>query len=114
MTLDYYSIPAEDFHKYSNIKFQFVHTHADLCKLFARDLVDLMKANLRNNQMTKIITPIGPLDFHWFAELCNRENVSCKSLVIFSMDEYCTENGKTFPIDHPLSFRGFFLLWYGI
>jgi glucosamine-6-phosphate deaminase len=108
MTLDYYSIPAEDFHKYSNIEFQFVSSHKDLCKSFARELVDLIKTNLDKNQMTKIILPIGPLDYHWFAELCNRENISCESLVIFSMDEYCDANGKALPAGNPLSFSEFY------
>jgi glucosamine-6-phosphate deaminase len=108
MTLDYYSLPAEDFHKYRNYEFHFVNSHEDLCKSFARELVDLIKLNQSNNQMTKIILPIGPLDFHWFAELCNRENVSCESLVIFSMDQYIDTNGKAFPLDDPLSFRGFY------
>ena len=58
--------------------------------------------------MTKIIMAVGPLDFRWFAELCNRENVSCDSLVIFSMDEEYGADLKPLPTDHPLSFRGFY------
>ena len=108
MTLDYYSIPAEDFHKHSPVDFRFVGSHAALCQAFARELVDLMQANRKQNQMTKIIMAVGPLDFRWFAQLCNREGVSCESLVIFSMDQYVSPNGKAFPIDHPLSFRGFY------
>jgi glucosamine-6-phosphate deaminase len=108
MPKNYYSIPAEDFHKHSRVDFHFVQTHDDLCQAFAREVVDLMKANLALNQMTKIILPIGPYDFHWLAELCNREPVSCESLVIFSMDQYVDENGRAFPINSPLSFRGYY------
>jgi glucosamine-6-phosphate deaminase len=108
MTINYYSIPAEEFHKHSKIEFHFVNTHEDLCKAFAREVVDLIKTNLSNNQMTKIILPTGPYDFHWLAELCNHENVSCESLVIFSMDEFCTVDGRSIPLDHPLSFRTFY------
>jgi len=105
---DYYTIPAEDFSKNSTYKFQFVDTHADLCHMFARELVDLIKAKAASNQMTKVILPVGPLDYQAFAELCNQEGVSCESLVIFSMDEYVYADNTAIPIDHPLSFRAFY------
>jgi glucosamine-6-phosphate deaminase len=58
--------------------------------------------------MTKLILPVGPLDYQAFAELCNRERVNCESLVIFSMDEYADANGNAIPVEHPLSFRAFY------
>jgi len=105
---DYYTIPAEDFHKHSHVKFQFVNTHVDLCRMFARELVDLIKSKAATNQMTKVILPVGPLDYRAFAELCNEEGVSCESLVIFSMDEYVYADDTAIPFDHSLSFRAFY------
>ena len=104
----YYSIPAEDFQKHSQADFHFVQTHEDLCKAFAIELVDMIKTNQKNNQMTKVILPVGPLDFRWFAERCNQEGVSCESLVIFSMDEEYDSDLKPLSTGNPLSFRGFY------
>jgi glucosamine-6-phosphate deaminase len=108
MMTNYYAIPAAEFSQRSKIQFNFVETHADLCRVFARELVDLIKAKRAQGKMTVVILPVGPLDFGAFAELCNQENVNCESLVIISMDEYCDANGNAIPIDHPLSFRAFY------
>lgn len=105
---DYYTIPAEIFNEHGNYDIRFVSTHENLCDAFARELVDLIKENAKKNQMTKVILPVGPLDFRPFAELCNKENVNCESLVIFSMDEYVFADNTAVPIDHPLSFRAFY------
>ena len=105
---DYYTIPAEDFNKHRDYHFTFVNTHRDLCHMFARELVDLIKTNAAINQMTKVILPVGPLDYRPFAELCNQEGVNCESLVVFSMDEYVYEDDTAIPIEHPLSFRAFY------
>ena len=83
-------------------------THEDLCNVFARELVDLIKTKTQKNEMTKVILPVGPLDFRSFAELCNKENISCESLVIFSMDEYVLADNTAVSIDHPLSFGAFY------
>ena len=105
---DYYTIPAEAFSKHSNLEFHFVETHQDLCQAVARELVDLIRSNAARGEMTKVILPVGPLDYGAFAELCNQEGVSCESVVIFSMDEYCYADDTAIPIDHPLSFRAFY------
>lgn len=106
--LDYYAIRAEDFTLHSPFHFNLLETHADLCNLFARELIDLMKSKAARGEMTKVILPVGPLDYRAFAELCNTEGVSCESLVVFSMDEYANADGTAVSIDHPLSFRAFY------
>ena len=106
--LDYYAIPAAQFNQHSKIPFEFVETHADLCRVVARELVDLIKANRVQGKMTTAILPVGPLDYGAFADLCNQEGVSCESFVIISMDEYCDANGKAIPSEHPASFRAFY------
>lgn len=105
---DYYTIPADNFNKLGKYDFRFVSTHDDLCNAFARELVDLIKIKTKKNEMTKVILPVGPLDYKSFAALCNKENISCESLVIFSMDEYVFANDTAVPFDHPLSFRAFY------
>ncbi len=105
---NYYAIRAEEFSQHRPYKFNLLGTHADLCNLFAREVVDLIKTNAAKGEMTKLILPVGPLDYRAFAELCNRERVSCESLVIFSMDEYANADGTAVSIEHPLSFRAFY------
>jgi glucosamine-6-phosphate deaminase len=70
--------------------------------------VDLIKINSARGDLTKVILPVGPLDYRAFADLCNRERVSCDSLVIFSMDEYANADGTAVSTQHPLSFRAFY------
>lgn len=106
--LGYYAIPANEFHKYTKIPFEFVETHDDLCRAVAREMVDLIKAKRAQNKMAVVILPVGPLSYTAFAELCNREGVSCESLVIISMDEYCDANNQPIPFEHPASFRAFY------
>lgn len=105
---DYYAIQPQHFAEHSPVAFRFVDRPEDLWRLAARQLVDLIKANLAHNQMTKVILPIGPLEYGPFAQLCNKEGVSCESLVIFSMDEYVQADGAAIAESHPLSFRAFY------
>ncbi|MFC2025670.1 6-phosphogluconolactonase [Chloroflexota bacterium] len=105
---DYYTIPADKFAEHRDYDFRIVKTHKDLCQEFARELVDLIQTNLSKNQMTKVILPVGPLDYQYFAEYCNQQGVSCESLVIFSMDEYVLADNSAVSINHPLSFRAFY------
>lgn len=105
---EYYAIPAEEFSQHSQIEFHFVETYEDLCQEFARELVDLIQSNAARGEMTRVILPVGPLDYRPFAQLCNKEGVNCESLVIFSMDEYCYADDTAIPVDHPLSFRAFY------
>jgi hypothetical protein len=60
---DYYAIRAEEFHLHRPYQFNLLETHADLCKLFAREVVDLILANAARGEMTKLILPVGPLDY---------------------------------------------------
>jgi glucosamine-6-phosphate deaminase len=105
---DYYSIPADQFNQIRDYEFNFVQSHEELCQVFAREMVDLIKDNASHGKMTKVILPVGPLLYAQFADLCNKEGVSCESLVIFAMDEYLDEEDKPLLIDHPLSFRAYF------
>ena len=105
---NYYTIPADNYSKDEKYDFRFVNTHDELCNAFARELVDLVRTKAKKNEMTKVILPVGPLDYTPFAELCNKENVNCESLVIFSMDEYVFADDTAVPFDHPLSFHAFY------
>lgn len=105
---EYYTIPAVQFCRIRDYEFNFVDSHNELCQVFAREIVDLIKDNASHGKMTKVILPVGPLVYTQFADLCNKEGVSCESLVIFAMDEYLNDQGEPLSMDHPLSFRAYF------
>lgn len=105
---DYYSITKEEFGNIrSGMKFKIVETLEDLNGHFAREVVDLIKENDKQGRKTRVILPVGPLDYKVLAKLCNQEAVSCRNLIIFMMDEYCFEDGTAVPVTHPLSFHGY-------
>lgn len=104
----YYQIPATRFQEDKRYRFKFVDTYEDLCRFIAADLVNRIKADQAQGKMTKVILPVGPVDYTYFSQICNREGLSCESLVIFAMDEYLDCNGRPLLPCHPLSFRGYF------
>lgn len=106
--MDHNLVTREDFERLkSGMKFEVVETLSDLNRHFARVLVDMIKHNNERGEKTRIILPVGPLDYEPFVDMCNEQAVSCKDLVIFMMDEYCFVDGSAIPRDHPLSFHGF-------
>lgn len=105
---NYYQLQAEEFQSLSPVNFEFVSDYPSLCRSVARDLVDLIKERAAQGQMAKVILPVGPIDFTYVADLINKENVSCESLIVFAMDEYLDQGGCPIPTSHPLSFRSFF------
>jgi glucosamine-6-phosphate deaminase len=40
-------------------------------------------------------------------EICNRERISWRSVHAFHMDDYLDWQGRSLPLDHPLSFEGY-------
>ena len=89
------------------MQFRVVQTKEDSDAHFAHELAALIRANNEQGQKTKVILPVGPLDYRPFAELCNQQRLSCRDLFVFMMDEYCNDDGSIVPRDHPLSFHAF-------
>lgn len=73
----------------------------------ARQAVDLIRQAGQEGRQILMILPVGPLDFRYWARLCNEENVSCAPLVTMNMDEYLDDEDRWVGLDHPLSFRTF-------
>lgn len=105
--MNYYELPFKDFSKYRPWPFNMVEDVDALNRLIAIRAVDAIEQAGRDNRQVLIITPVGPLDYHYWARLCNERNISCEPLVTMNMDEYITEDGDYIAIDHPLSFRSF-------
>lgn len=76
--------------------------------VIAREIVDLIKEHNAKGEMTRLIVPVGgPMDYRLIAQMCNKERVSCKNLVLFNMDEVLTPEGELVPKEHPFSFRSY-------
>jgi glucosamine-6-phosphate deaminase len=105
--MDYNRTTFEDFGRLRPFKFELVPTLDALNRKIAREVVDAIKAAAKANRQLLLILPVGPLDYGYWARLCNTENVSCAPLVTLSMDEYLDEHDRYIPEDHPLSFCRF-------
>lgn len=105
--MDYNEIEFEDFAWRRPFKFNLAENLDDLNGRIAREAVDAIKAAAAANRQVFLILPVGPLDYGYWAKLCNAENVSCEPLVTMNMDEYLDDGDAYIGIDHPLSFRGF-------
>ena len=106
--LDYYSLAFDQFSDHKPWRFNLVKDVHALNELIAREAVDLIKRAHEENRQVLMITPVGPLDFRYWARLCNREAVSCAPLVTLNMDEYIKDDENEFiDASHPLSFQRF-------
>jgi len=105
--MDYYKISKDDFSKYSRFKFNVVKDIDELNDRISTEIVELIERNNRIGKPTSLILPVGPLDYRYLAEKCNKMHIDLSQVEIFMMDEYLGEDGKLIPEDHPLSFRRF-------
>jgi len=105
--MDYYNLPFDEFTDHQPWRFNLVKNVDELDHRVARIAVDAIKAAGQSGKQILIITPVGPLDYSYWARLCNQENVSCEPLVTMNMDEYINDNGDFVSESHPLSFRKF-------
>lgn len=103
----YNEVKFEDFGRLRPYKFNRVENFDELNRRIAREAVDAIKAAHAANRQVLMILPVGPVDFTYWARLCNQEKVSCEPLVSMNMDEYLDEEGDLLGLDHPLSFRRF-------
>ena len=106
--MDFYALPFEQFAEHRPWKFNLVDDVEALNRLVAREAVDAIRAAGRTGRQVLIVLPVGPLDFSFWAALCNQRKVSCEPLVTVTMDEYLDDRtGRLIGRDHPLSFRRF-------
>jgi len=74
---------------------------------FACDFAALMRANNEAGRRTTAILPAGPVDYRRAAGLLNRQRISCARLISFNMGDFCNEQGRLLPWEHPLSLRAY-------
>lgn len=106
--MNHYELSYEEFAEHRPWRFNLVENVEELNRRIAREAVDAIRAAGRGGARVLIITPVGPLDYSFWAALCNEEKVSCEPLITLAMDEYLDDRtGDYVPLHHPLSFRRF-------
>lgn len=95
-------------HPARKVPFRLCRDSAEMGRIMARELVDLVEMNNRAGRSTRAIIPCGPGCWYKpFTDLVNAEKVSLRDLVVFHMDECLDWQGRELPRNHPYSFRGF-------
>ncbi len=107
--MNYNDLKFDDFRSRHPWRFNLVEDLDGLNKAIAREAVDAIRDAGRKGENILVITPTGPLDYRYWAELCNRENISCEPLITMNMDEYINDKDQYISETHPLSFRRYLL-----
>ncbi len=106
--MDYFNINVNEILNNDFIKIYVVENKIDIYNEIARIMVDKLKENNRKGNVTSFILPVGPRgQYKRFAEICNKENISCKNLITINMDEYLDSTDNLIPESSALSFRAF-------
>ncbi len=104
----YLSIDADALGAGQPVPLHIVSDPAELARIMARDIRDLIREVHGSGRGPTFIIPVGPVDqFPILADLINQERLSLRDVVFINMDEYLTDDEAWLPVDHPLSFRGF-------
>ena len=103
--MDYNALCFEEFSNHRPWKFNLTENVDELNRQIARQAVDAIKSAGKEDRQILIIMPVGPLNYSYWADLCNTEKASCRHLVTMSMDEYLDKDGNYIDKKHPLSFR---------
>jgi glucosamine-6-phosphate deaminase len=103
-------VPAEDLasHPHRRVPFRLVADSAEMGRLMARELVDLVESRNREGRATRVIVPCGPSAWYapWTQEV-NARGLSLARLTVFHMDECLDWQGRPLPRRHPYNFRTF-------
>ncbi len=104
------AIPAANLlgHPELRVPYRQVADSKELGALIARELVEVVEQNNKQERPTRAIVPCGPTCWYEpFRTLVNTRAVSLKRLHVFHMDECLDWQGKPLPPGHPYNFRTF-------
>jgi glucosamine-6-phosphate deaminase len=108
--LEWCRVPAEELerHPRRRVPLRIVRDGAEMGRLMARELVDLVEDRSREGRDARVIVPCGPSAWYapW-AEEVKRRGVSLARLHVFHMDECLDWQGRPLPRRHPYNFRSF-------
>jgi glucosamine-6-phosphate deaminase len=103
-------IPAEKLvnHPRLRVPFRLVKDSAEMGRLMASELAEVIAANNAAGKATRAIIPCGPKCWYEpFAELVNSRPLSLAKMTVFHMDECLDWQGRLLPRNHPYNFRTF-------
>lgn len=105
---DPYSIEFERFAKLRPWHFNLLADVGELNQRIAEEVVLKAKEGREAGRQLMVICPVGPLDYAYWAEALNREQIDGSFIVTVNMDEYLKPSSNEWIEEsHPLSFRGF-------
>jgi glucosamine-6-phosphate deaminase len=102
-------IPVDELERHGpRVAFRIVADAAEMGRLMARELAELIEANNAGGRPTRAIVPCGPSGWYapWTEEV-NRRRLSLRELTVFHMDECLDWQGRPLPEGHPYNFRSF-------
>jgi glucosamine-6-phosphate deaminase len=102
-------VPVDELRQYGpRLPFRIVADGAEMGRLMARELADLVEANNADRRPTRAIVPCGPSGWYapWVDEV-NRRRISLREVTVFHMDECLDRQGRPLPEGHPYNFRSF-------
>ena len=105
--MDIYSLTVQELSPSVKSKVTVVPNLDALNRAVAAEFADALEQKQKAGEMLTVITPVGPLDYHYFAEEVKRRGLSCRHLRTINMDEYLDDQDRLISTDHPLSFRRF-------
>lgn len=101
------AIRRQDLAKHPNPRFR-IEVIDDKVTFYSRFAIDIVTRIAKARDAGKkcvLILPVGPVpQYAIAAEMINRQNLSCRHLVTFNMDEYADGEGRTAPADWAGSF----------
>jgi len=108
--LDWCGIPAGQLvaHQGKRIPLRIVADSAEMGRVMAAELADLVAQHNAQGLPTRAIVPCGPSSWYapWIA-IVNERQLSLARLTVFHMDECLDAQGRPLPANHPYNFRTF-------
>ncbi len=104
------SIPFDELedHPDKKVPFRLVKDSGTMGEMMARDFINEIAGNNKNNRVTRAIVPCGPKSWYApFTRMVNEEEINLGKLYVFHMDECLDWQGRLLPKDHPYNFRTF-------
>jgi len=95
-------------HPELRVRLRLAADSAEMGRLMAQELVELVAANNADGRPTRAIVPCGPSSWYqpWTEEV-NKRRLSLAALTVFHMDECLDWEGRPLPRNHPYNFRTF-------
>lgn len=101
------AIKRKDLRKHSSkdFKIEIIDDKVQFYSRFAIDIVSRIVSAAQKGKKCCLILPVGPVpQYAVAAEMINRQNISCRHLITYNMDEYANDRGETAPPEWAGSF----------